>query len=92
MYSEDTEQKLQVYGVETTNITSATMNQLLSGMYHCKASNTVGSVSRQVVVDLNKIEGTDVPNSTYLNLDLTNSLPVLITTLPAQKGKAKINI
>ena len=87
LYSDDTEQKLQVYGVETTKITSATMNQLLSGVYHCKASNTVGRVSKKVVVDLNKIEMKDVLNSTYSNLNSTSPLPLLSTTFPAQNGK-----
>ena len=41
LYSSDSEQKIQVYGVENTKLTAATVNQLFYGRYHCKASNIV---------------------------------------------------
>ena len=77
LYSSDTEQKIQVYGIKNTNYTSATVNQLYSGRYYCKASNIVAGVTRKLVVDLNSLEISDDCNSTYLMLNSTSELPIL---------------
>ena len=79
LYSATTEQKIHVHGVETTNITSATMNQLFSGTYHCNASNILDAVTRTLVVDLNELEVDDDCTTTDSTLSLTSRVPFLST-------------
>ena len=76
LFSNDTEQKLQVRGVVKTNFTSVTINQLFSGTYHCSASNIVGEITRDLVVDLNKLEVTQY----FSTLNLTSEKVSFLTT------------
>ena len=87
LYSSDTDQKIQVYGLQNTNYTSATVNQLYSGRYHCKASNIVDEMTRNFTVDLNELETTDDCYS--FNLSSTSELPALHTT---KGSKSKYSI
>ena len=77
LYSIDSDQKIQVYGVENTKLTAATVNQLYSGRYYCKASNIVDRMARDLMVDLNELETTDEGTLTYLNLNATSEAPIL---------------
>ena len=76
LFSNDTEQKLQVRGVVKTNFTSVTINQLFSGTYHCSASNIVDEITRNLVVDLNKLEVTQY----FSTLNLTSEKVSFLTT------------
>ena len=80
LYSSDTEQKIQVYGLQNTNYTSATVNQLYSGRYHCKASNFVDKMTRNFTVDLNELE-TTTDDYYILSLTSTSELPALPTRI-----------
>ena len=51
VFSNETGQKLHANGVEKTNFTSVTINQLFSGTYYCQASNSVGGMSRKLAVN-----------------------------------------
>ena len=89
LYSSETEQRIQVYGIKNTNYTSATVNQLYSGRYHCKASNIVDELKSNLTVDLNELETTDESTSTCLNLNATSEAPILHKT---KGSKSKYSI
>ena len=79
LYSSDTEQKIQVYGIKNTNYTSASVNQLYSGTYKCNASSIFDEVTRNLTVDMNELEVTDDCISTDLTVNLTSEAPFLNT-------------
>ena len=72
VFSSETGQNLHANGVEKSNFTSVTMNQLISGTYSCQASNKFGAVSRKRVVDFN-----DDCNSTCRNWNQQSEVPDL---------------
>ena len=79
LYSSNTEGKIQVYGKEKNNFSSATMNQLYSGTYHCEASNIVDKITQDFEVDLNELEISGNCKSRNSNLNLTSAVPFLNT-------------
>ena len=79
LYSSDTGQSIQDYGKEKKNFSSATMNHLFSGTYHCEASNIVGKITQDFEVDLNELEINGDCKSRDSNLNLTSEVPFLNT-------------
>ena len=92
LFSNDTDQKLQVRGVVKTNFTSVTMNQLFSGTYHCSASNIVGEITRNLVVDLNKLEVTQYFSTLNMTSEKLSFLTTdLIKETSVKTGKSKLH-
>ena len=74
LFWSENDQIVQVTGVEMVNFTFGTINQLDSGISHCKVSNNLGEVTRKMVVNLN-----EECNSTCSNWYSTSEIPFLHT-------------
>ena len=90
LYSSETGQKLRVNGVEKSNFTSVVMNQLYSGIYHCNASNIVGGMTKNLLVDICKFQMSDYCKST--DSKLTSEVPDVLTEISVKSRKSKLQV